>query len=79
MGLGLGIVLIVLGLIFGLGVVNIPGLEDYVATETLGWILVVAGVLSLVLGLVMNKQRSETRHVEEQHVDERHHGRRDAI
>lgn len=79
MGLGLGIVLIVLGLIFGLGVVNIPGLEDYVATETLGWILVVAGVLSLVLGLVMNKQRSETRHVEEQHVEERHHGRRDVI
>lgn len=71
MGLGLGIVLIVLGLIFGLGVVNIPGLEDYVATETLGWILVVAGVLSLVLGLVMNKQRGETRHVEEHHVDSR--------
>lgn len=75
MGLGLGIVLIVLGLIFGLGVVNIPGLDDYVATETLGWILVAAGVLSIVLGLVMNKQRGETRHVEERHVD----GRRDVI
>lgn len=75
MGLGLGIVLIVLGLIFGLGVVNIPGLDDYVATETLGWILVAAGVLSIILGLVMNKQRGETRHVEERHVD----GRRDVI
>ncbi|QCX26300.1 DUF6458 family protein [Nocardioides jishulii] len=71
MGLGLGIVLIVLGLIFGLGVVNIPGLDQYVATETLGWILVAAGVLSIVLGLVMNKQRGETRHVEERHVDSR--------
>lgn len=75
MGLGLGIVLIVLGLIFGLGVVNIPGLDQYVATETLGWILVAAGVLSIVLGLVMNKQRGETRHVEERHVD----GRRDVV
>ncbi|MBE7325806.1 hypothetical protein IEQ44_14230 [Nocardioides sp. Y6] len=78
MGLGLGIVLIVLGLIFGLGVVNIPGLDDYVATETLGWILVIAGVLSLVLGLVMNKQRSETRHVEERRVDG-HVDRRDVV
>lgn len=71
MGLGLGIVLIVLGLIFGLGVVNIPGLDEYVATETLGWILLAAGVLAIVLGLVMNRQRGETRHVEERHVDRR--------
>lgn len=70
MGLGLGIVLIVLGLIFALGVVHIPGLEDYVATETLGWILVVAGVLSLVIGLVMNKQRGETKHVVEERRDQ---------
>lgn len=75
MGLGLGIVLIVLGLIFGLGVVQIPGLDDYVATETLGWILFAAGVLAIILGLVMNKQRGHTRHVEERHVD----GRRDVV
>ena len=77
MGLGLGIVLIVLGLIFGLGVVEIPGLDEYVATGTLGWILVAAGVLTIILGLVMNKQRSETRHVEEHHVDGRIDGRRE--
>jgi len=69
MGIGLGIVLIVLGLIFGLGVVHTPGLDDYVATETLGWILLAAGVLAVVLALVMNKQRGETRHVEERRVD----------
>lgn len=65
MGIGLGIVLLVLGLVFALGVVNIPGMEDYVATETLGWILVVVGALAIVLALVMNKQRGETKHVEE--------------
>lgn len=75
MGIGLGVVLIVLGLIFGLDVVVIPGMDEYVATSTLGWILFAAGVLAIVLGLVMNKQRGETRHVEERHVD----GRRDVI
>jgi hypothetical protein len=30
-----------------------------------GWILVIAGVLALVLALVMNNQRSKTTHVEE--------------
>ena len=75
MGSGLGVVLIVLGLIFGLDVVAIPGMDNYVATSTLGWILVAAGVLAIVLGLVMNRQRGETRHVEERRVD----GRRDVI
>ena len=67
MGLGLGIFLIVLGLIFVSGVINydINFLED----TTLGWILLAAGVLSIVLGLVMNQQRSRTKHVEERRVD----------
>ena len=67
MGLGLGIFLIVLGLIFVTGVINydISFLED----TTLGWILLAAGVLSIVLGLIMNQQRSRTTHVEERRVD----------
>jgi hypothetical protein len=67
MGLGLGIFLIVLGLIFVTGVINydINFLED----TTLGWILLAAGILSIVLGLVMNQQRSRTKHVEERRVD----------
>lgn len=69
MGIGLGVVLIVLGLVFGLGVVEIPGLDEYVATETLGWILFGAGVLAIILALVMNKQRSQTRHVVEERRD----------
>lgn len=66
MGIGLGIILLVLGLILLLGVVDLPAsVHDVVATETLGWILLLAGVLALVLGLVVNAQRSKTTHVEE--------------
>ena len=67
MGLGLGIFLIVLGLIFVSGVIeyDISFIED----TTLGWILLLAGVLAIVLGLVMNHQRSRTTHVEERRGD----------
>ena len=66
MGIGLGIILLVLGLIFALDVVDLPAsVDDVVATDTLGWILLVAGVLAIVLAMVMNKQRSQTTHIEE--------------
>jgi uncharacterized membrane protein HdeD (DUF308 family) len=63
MGLGLGITLIVLGLVFVTGVIEYD--ISFVEDQTLGWILLAAGVLTLVLGLVMNQQRNRTRHVEE--------------
>jgi len=63
MGIGLGVVLLVLGLILVLRVVQFDiGFVDDVA---LGWIFLIAGVLAIVLAFVINKQRSETRHVEE--------------
>jgi drug/metabolite transporter (DMT)-like permease len=67
MGIGLGVVLLVLGLILVLGVVNIDigFIDDY----GLGWILLIVGALAVVLALVMNKQRSETKHVEERRYD----------
>ncbi|QBX55662.1 hypothetical protein EXE58_09495 [Nocardioides seonyuensis] len=66
MGIGLGIILLVLGLIFAMGVVDLPAsVDDVVATNTLGWILIIAGVLAIVLALVMNQQRARTTHVEE--------------
>lgn len=67
MGLGLGVVLIVVGLLFATPVItyDLAGVDDVM----LGWILLVAGVLTLVLGLVMNHQRSRTTHVEERRVD----------
>lgn len=66
MGIGLGIILLVLGLVLALGAVDLPAsVDNAVATDTLGWILIVAGALALVLALVMNQQRSRTTHVEE--------------
>jgi uncharacterized membrane protein HdeD (DUF308 family) len=67
MGLGLGIFLIVLGLIFVTGVIEYD--INFIQDNTLGWILLAAGVLSIVLGLIMNQQRSRTTHVEERRID----------
>jgi uncharacterized membrane protein YidH (DUF202 family) len=66
MGIGVGIVLLVIGLILVFQVVpDIPHVGDV----TLGWILVVVGLLAVVLALVMNQQRSRTKHVEERRYD----------
>lgn len=67
MGLGLGVVLIVIGLLFATPVVtyDLAGVDDVM----LGWILIAAGVLTLVIGLIMNQQRTRTTHVEEHRVD----------
>ena len=63
MVIGLGIVLIVLGLVFALDVVNVD--TSAVDTVTLGWILLAAGVLAIVVSLVVNQQRSRTTVVED--------------
>lgn len=69
MGIGPGIVLLVLGLILLLGVIDLPqSVDNVVATEMLGWILVIAGALALVLALIVNAQRSRTTHVERRDV-----------
>ena len=45
MGFGVGIVLLVLGLILVTGAVDLPAsVDDVVATTTVGWILLLAGV-----------------------------------
>ena len=67
MGIGVGITLLVVGLILVLDVVpDIPRIDD----GTLGWIFVVVGALAVVLALVMNQQRSRTKHVEERRFDD---------
>lgn len=61
MGLGLGIFLIVVGAILAFAVdYAVSGVE----LNTIGYILMAAGVLSLLLGLVMNTQRTNTTHRE---------------
>lgn len=56
MAIGLGIVLIVVGLILVLDVVNVD--TSVIDTAPLGWILLIAGVLAIVISLVVNQQRS---------------------
>ena len=70
MGIGIGIVLLVLGLILVTGAINFPAsLDNVIASETLGWIFIVVGVLAIILAIVMNQQRSRTTHVEERRYD----------
>jgi hypothetical protein len=71
MGIGLGIVLIVAGaiLLWALG----PGADlPFIDSEALGVILMSAGVLAIILALVINTQRSRSKHT----VEERRYGDR---
>lgn len=66
MGIGVGILLFVIGAIIYFALeLDIAGLND----ATLGIILMVAGVVAVILGLVMNQQRSRTKHVEERRIE----------
>jgi hypothetical protein len=71
MGIGVSIILLVVGLILVLGAVEIPsGLQDVVATGTVGWICVVVGVLGLVLAVATtSRNRGQTTVVEERRYD----------
>ena len=62
MGIGIGIVLIVIGAILLWAVqADLPLVSD----DTLGIILIVAGILAVILALVMNAQRTRTKHTQE--------------
>ena len=51
MGIGLGVFLALIGLVIELDVVNydIPRVDD----DALGWLLIIAGVISIVLSLIV--------------------------
>ncbi len=60
MGIGLGITLLVVGAIF-----YFTGLDEsifHTNLNTVGIILMLGGALSLIMGLVMNAQRTRTQH-----------------
>ena len=66
MGIGVGVLLIVVGLILMFAVqVDLP----YVTDDTLGLILLLGGVLVIVLALILNAQRTRTKHVQENRYD----------
>jgi hypothetical protein len=69
MGIGLGIILVLAGLILVTGVVTYD--INFIEDQTLGWILLIVGVLALVLSLVINGQRSRagTTTIEERRID----------
>ena len=64
MAIGLGVVLIVIGAIFAFALdFDMAGIEEYV----LGWILILGGILSILLGAFQTAQRSRRHTVVEQH------------
>lgn len=58
MAIGLGIVLLVAGLVLTLDVVNVH--MSHVNVDTLGGILIAAGILAIVLSLIVNQQRTRS-------------------
>jgi len=69
MAIGLGIVLVIAGLILVLDVVDWN--TTAVDTETLGWILLLAGGLAIIISLIVNAQRTRSTHVVEDRRDPR--------
>ncbi|GAA4868264.1 DUF6458 family protein [Serinicoccus chungangensis] len=61
MGIGLGIFLLVVGAVLTFAIDTVV---QGVNLTMVGYILMAAGVLSLLLGLVMNTQRTNTTHRE---------------
>jgi len=61
-GIGIGIVLIVIGCVLRFALqVDIPGVGD----DTLGLILIIAGIVAIILGLVLAVLRGRSRQVTE--------------
>ena len=67
MYIGLGIVLIVLGAILAFALdIDLPGIED----DTLGWILILAGALAIILSFALaNRRRVGVTTTRESQVD----------
>jgi uncharacterized membrane protein HdeD (DUF308 family) len=66
MGIGLGVILVVAGAVLMWALdVNLAYVDD----NTLGLIMFIVGILTVVVSLVMNMQRSRTTHIEEHRYD----------
>ncbi|TQL66761.1 hypothetical protein FB381_0626 [Nocardioides albertanoniae] len=72
MTIGLGIILLILGLILLTGAVALPdSIANSIASEPLGWILLIAGVLAIGISVLLSVNRSR-------HTTEVEHRRYDA-
>lgn len=59
MPIGLGIILLILGLILLTGAVSLPDvIANAIASEPLGWILTIAGALTVLVGVMLTVNRS---------------------
>jgi hypothetical protein len=68
MGIGLGVLLGVVGAVLLFNAVDLPNSWP-IAQNTLGWILLIAGIVAVVISLIQTAQRSRTKHVTEEHWD----------
>jgi hypothetical protein len=60
MGIGLGITLLVIG-----AILYFTGVDENIVSgglDTVGLILMIGGALALIMGLIMNAQRTRTQH-----------------
>jgi hypothetical protein len=58
MGIGISVVLLVVGLVLLTGAVDLPAsVNDYVATDLVGWICVGAAILGFVLAIAASRSR----------------------
>lgn len=67
MALGTGIFLIVVGAILAFAVRDSI---DAIDLTMVGYIMLAAGVVAIIISLVVNAQNRKTTHVVDQHVDE---------
>ena len=58
MSIGLGIILGVVGAILITGAVDLPSSWP-INSQPLGWILLIAGIIAIILSLVINRQRQQ--------------------
>lgn len=66
MGIGLGVILIVAGAVL-IWALNVD--LSYVDDDVLGLILFIVGIVTVLLSIVLNAQRSRTTHIEEHRYD----------
>lgn len=68
MGRGLGILLLVIGMILVLDVVPLPdSVTEVVEADTIGWLCVIVGALTLAVALVLSRLRPKAAPGEELH------------